>query len=51
MTEMEALATTTGNPNAPAVMRRRQLERFTELKPSATRSKPSSPPWTPSPPK
>jgi site-specific DNA recombinase len=31
MTEMEALAATTGNPNALAAMRRRHLERFTEL--------------------
>jgi hypothetical protein len=31
MTEMEALAATTGNANALAAMRRRHLERFTEL--------------------
>ncbi len=31
MTEMEALAATAGNPNALAAMRRRHLERFTEL--------------------
>ena len=31
MTEMEALATTSGHPQALAAMRRRHLERFTEL--------------------
>ena len=51
MTEMEALATTTGNANALAAMRRRHLERFTELETERNAIEAELPAWTPSPPK